>query len=422
MINVLLKEIKERMINWNIFRKNQKKETKLICSELMGHFSLGNPVEVMDSIFNTPILKGRLGEKLLLYDEIIIPTGNFGIIPVLRLWLGDKTFISLIEKKIISFLKYTGWVAYVGNGGGVQFFNMLPNEKIGETFGYTFFGNPEAALEYALQNTKSPSPSEDRKKIKKLILENTIEIELSKDVADKIRHETYMDIMNSPLLRSFLFFKNPELTEIKLNMLKGVNPDQIRVFDFHRPYENPQDDISIVLNVAEHNILLFFMSLINDSDVFSDETTEKILISKMHRLTQDDKLVQDFMRILEVNNMPDLTSIISKNALTFEDLIRIRNKSDTINFRKWLHSESAVYSEDIIKAYVAAITKPTIMDRFSLKAIRFIIPNLVGLINAIGGLAASGIDSFVLPNLVNRKSPKVFLDNLVRVICPPRRK
>ena len=117
-----------------------------------------------------------------------------------------------------------------------------------------------------------------------------------------------------------------------------------------------------------------------------------------------------------------MANIISKNVLTFDELIKIRNKSDTINFRKWLHSESAGYSEDIIKAYVAAITKPTIMDRFSLKAIRFIIPNLVGLVNALGGIATSGIDSFVLLNLVNRKSPKIFLDNLVRVICPPRKK
>lgn len=417
-----MKEIKECMINWNIFRKKQKEETKLICSELMGHFSLGNPVEVMDSIFNMPILKGRLGEKLLLYDQIIIPTGNFGIIPVLRLWLGDKIFTSLIERRIIFFLKYTGWVAYVGNSGGVQFFKITPAEGKSETFGSTFFRDKEIALDYALQNTKAPSPSEDRAKIKNLILKNTLEVELSKDIADKIRHETYMDIINSPFLRSFLFFRNPELTEIKLNMLKGVNPDQVRVYDFHRPHNNPQDDISVILNVAEHNILLFFMSLIDGSDVFSDETTEKVLSSKIQRLIKDDKLVDDFMRILEVNNIPDLTNIISQNSLSFEDLLKIRNKPDTINFRKWLHYESADYSEDIIKAYVAAITKPTIIDRLSLKAIRFIIPNLVGLFNALGGLVTSGIDSFVLPGLVNRKSPKIFLDNLVRVICPPKKK
>lgn len=135
------------MTGWMKFWQKPKIQTKLICSELMGHFSLGNPVEVMDSIFNTPILKGKLGEKLLLYDQIVIPTGNFGIIPVLRLWLGDKMFASLVETKIISFLKYTGWVAYVGNGGGVQFFNMGSNKEMGETFGYTFFRDPETALE-----------------------------------------------------------------------------------------------------------------------------------------------------------------------------------------------------------------------------------------------------------------------------------
>ena len=37
-------------------------------------------------------------------------------ISVLRLWFGDKIFVSLIEKQIISFLKYAGWVAYLNKG------------------------------------------------------------------------------------------------------------------------------------------------------------------------------------------------------------------------------------------------------------------------------------------------------------------
>lgn len=240
-------------------------------------------------------------------------------------------------------------------------------------------------------------------------------------MADKIRHETYTDIINDPVLRSFLFFRNPELTEIKLNMLKGVNPDQIRVFDYHRPYNNPNDDISIILNVAEHNILLFFMSMINNSDVFSGETAEKIMMAKMRRLSHDNKLVHDFTRILEITKIPDLSKVISQNALGFKELIKIRNKSDAINFREWLHSESTDYSEDIIKAYVAAISNTSVLDKFPSRAIRFIIPNIVGLFYAIGGLMVSGIDSFVLPKLFNRKNPKIFLDNLVRVICPQKK-
>lgn len=393
-------------------------QVKLINTELMGHFGLGNPVEIMDAIYNTPILKGRFGERLLLYDEIVVPTGNFGIIPVLRLWLGDKVFVSLVEKKILSFLKYTGWVAYVGNGGGVQFFNMLPNEKMGETFGYTFFRNPETALDYVLQNTKSPSPCEDKKKIKKLILKNTVEVELSRDIADKIRHETYMDIMNSPALRDFLFFRNPELTEIKLNRLIGVNPDQIRVYDFHRPHENPRDDISIILNVAEQNILLFFMSQIDNSDIFTNETAEKVLASKMQRLSRDDKATNNFTRILDINNVPDLSNIISNNGLSFEQLIKIRQKDDAKYFREWLQSESINSQEDIIKAYVGAISKPSAADKLPTRTIRFIIPNLVGLLNAAGGLVVSAVDSFLLPKLINHKNPKIFIDNLMQVVCP----
>lgn len=394
---------------------------KLIYSELMGHFSLGNPVEVMDALFNTPILRGLLGERILLYDQLVIPTGNFGIIPVLRLWLGDEIFISLLEKRIISFLKYTGWVAYVGNGGGIQFFKILPDKEKGETFGTTFFRDKRVALDYALKNTKSPSPGDDTRNISNLVLDNTIEIELNNDIADKIRHESYQDIKNSSILRSYLFFRNPELTEIKLNSLKGVGADQLRVFDFHRPYENLDDDISIMLNVAEHNILLFFMSQINDSDVFSDETTGKILKSKIQRFMQVNKLNDDFEKVLNVNGIPDLAETILKGALTFKEIIKIREKSDAKYFREWLHTNSNSCQEDVVKAFVADITKPSIMEKFPIKVIRFGVPNLVGLLNPITGLALDAADSFILDRLVNKRNPKVFLDNLKRVILPPKR-
>ena len=46
-----------------------------------------------------------LANQLLLYDRIIIPTHDFGIVPVLISWLGIRDFEEALEQSVFKFLR-----------------------------------------------------------------------------------------------------------------------------------------------------------------------------------------------------------------------------------------------------------------------------------------------------------------------------
>ena len=63
----------------------------------------------------------RLANYILLYDQIIVPTGNLQVLPVLRLMLGEGVFDELVRNRAIVFARFNQWFCYAGNGVGIDF-------------------------------------------------------------------------------------------------------------------------------------------------------------------------------------------------------------------------------------------------------------------------------------------------------------
>lgn len=82
-----------------------------------------------DMMMATPDYWARLADYILLYDQIVIPTGNLQILPVLRLMLGEGVFDELIRTKAIVLARYDQWFGYVGTGG-VIFFRVGDNPDL----------------------------------------------------------------------------------------------------------------------------------------------------------------------------------------------------------------------------------------------------------------------------------------------------
>ena len=51
----------------------------------------------------------RLASYLLMYDQVVIPTGNFQVVPVLRLILGEDMFDEAIRSRAIVLARYDQW-------------------------------------------------------------------------------------------------------------------------------------------------------------------------------------------------------------------------------------------------------------------------------------------------------------------------
>lgn len=82
---------------------------------------LQNMEKVSDSMLQSQAFRSNLANYILLYDQIVIPTGNLQILPVLRNIFGESIFDELIKSNIIVLARYNKWFSYIGNGGGLRF-------------------------------------------------------------------------------------------------------------------------------------------------------------------------------------------------------------------------------------------------------------------------------------------------------------
>ncbi len=162
-----------------------------------------NARKLSDSLLNSSIHKSEFINQLILYDQLIKPTSNLMAIPVLRLWLGDNCFQMLVRENIILFARHDDWLSYTGNGVGLGFFKFISTDsKKHLHLGSMCFLPIDQALNFVLNNSLPPSNPSKIAQIVKLIIEKTICLDASK-YHDKLKHETYTDILNSPILLPF---------------------------------------------------------------------------------------------------------------------------------------------------------------------------------------------------------------------------
>jgi hypothetical protein len=74
-----------------------------------------------DMMVNGPAYWARLADYLLMYDQIVIPTGNLQILSVLRFMLGDDVLLELLETRTIVLTRFDQWFGYVGTAGVIFF-------------------------------------------------------------------------------------------------------------------------------------------------------------------------------------------------------------------------------------------------------------------------------------------------------------
>jgi hypothetical protein len=70
-----------------------------------------------DMMVNGPAYWARLADYLLMYDQLVIPTGNLQILSVLRFMLGDDVLLELLEARTIVLTRFDQWFGYLGTAG-----------------------------------------------------------------------------------------------------------------------------------------------------------------------------------------------------------------------------------------------------------------------------------------------------------------
>lgn len=359
--------------------------------------------------------RAHLANQLLLYDQIIIPTKDFGIVPILINWMSLKIFNKALDSDAFLFIHRKDLLGYAGNGVGISGFVISPGEdsKQWSWWQEAMFGEINASIEQQLRNMCPFISRKERENIINKTISKSIEADYDNNFFMKnIVHETYTDIMNNRDLVMFVLRNNkPESGHIDLARLHGVGPNQMRVLSLDRI----QDPVDLVLRIAEINMEIYMSTLSEGADLFTSEGTELLLKNKLLRAGVSSNYLKGFLSLLDLNNMPDIRKAILSDSISLVDIWKIREKKISKNFRKWLREATSKDARDVEKLYIESLGNKTLINSLPLRAMRFALTTAVGVLDPTLGLLTGVVDSFFVDKWLSGYSPKLFLDELSKI-------
>jgi len=345
--------------------------------------------------------------SLLLYDEITIPTQDFIVVFSLLKVLGQANLIKLFETKKIKFVRLNGMLTYLPghdliwmqSADSKQNTNSLPPE---ETLKFT---STDLTINMGL------IPIDNR--LIKLVSENTIEVQANQIETLK---ETNLDVDNNPYLRE-------KFGIINIKEIEGFYspPGQFRVFTHSELNPNKKNDAADkILEIAYANMEFYMSNLTNCTFSSTFVPVGHFLKEKQKRVFNREIADDDFLKLLNLGNYPNIGKAILNKEIDLKEVLMLKNSQDAEDFKKWFHETIKNNPHDIVKEAFAlhrSLIKDVKQPRFG--KLRFAVTNLLGIIPLVGGAIgalASSIDSFVISNMLKRKSPLYFLDDLYRII------
>lgn len=372
--------------------------------------SIQNMERASDLMVSTPAYWSRLANYLLMYDQIVIPTGNLQILAVLRIMLGEAVFDELVRDRAIVLARYDQWFGYVGNGGGLSslMLGIGPNgEGAAPNIATSFFRPLEEAIDTALVATNPPSTTLRRQQIKTLLIDN-VSLLPAKALAESLKDEVYKDILGSPYLRDMMSIRNRGRS---LDKLKGIKPNQVTIFNPIVPPE-PGDSLEVhsLLRVAFENFVLGMGGQVDATEITGDEASLTVLQAKGQRLGMSISGDGAFTRMQNISGVPDLGAAFATKQLSSKQLVDLRYSRHTQALRDWVDKGAArETSEEIVRRYVESAGAVGFVDSIPIKLLRFASTIGLGDIGTVTGAIASGVDSFLLSKWFPGKSPRLFM-------------
>ena len=377
---------------------------------------------VSDVIFYSQDHWESLANYLLLYDQIIIPTGNFLIIPALRMMLGEDVFDELVLSNVITFVRYDHWICYRGNGGGLAFFQVSEGDKEkGQNkprLALGFFKEKDEAISIMLNHSNPICVKKGNKFISNLLSDSTVDLNFEK-IKDELKKDTYSDILNSKYLR-MLFSKSRDF--VSLDQLPGINNDQIKFLAPHLPevIDKQSTEINFLLKVAVENFILGMGSFVEATDIVSDNDTLNVIKAKGQRFGCPIEGGNAFSKIQNISGVPDIGLSFANNQLSAKKLLKLRETPASQNFRNWIGKiDRRSSDQEIVEHYIESISGAGKKDQFGSKLFRFAVTKVWESVEPISGNIASVMETFLLNKLYPNKCPDLFLKKAKSIVAKP---
>jgi hypothetical protein len=391
---------------------------QILDSSLLVRLDLGNDaVEHNLAFAANSEAKGNLARRLLVYDTVLIPTTDCGIVPTLVEWLGVEVFSEAVSSGGISFVRRHGLISYVGNGNGISTI-VIGEGSSGKKFEWwqeAMFGDLDVALDQQIRNRLPALSPTTRQALHDASRAQLRAVEYTNDFFIRnIVEETYRDITESPKLSSVIASALQGHASVDLARLPGVGPDQVYVLG----RQGIQGPIDLVLRVADLNLELVACAQVGGADLLTAEGSQSLLQQKVARLQVGQNAVEGFMRLIVLNGLPDVGAAVAAGAFSLEEVWRVRQTGDATRFRQWLQTIAATDADAIVRAYLEVLHREPRSARWPTKLIRLALTTALGLKGDVLGVASGAADTFVADRLLAGYSPRLFLNQLDKLDLP----
>jgi len=387
---------------------------KIVDSRLFIRQDFSNALMINQAFAENGKNKAHLASQLLLYEKIVIPTTDFGIVPILISWLGLSDFSKALDSGALEFLRRDGLLAY--NGGlGIGLIQIEKGETTFDWWQEALFGKDDLSVEVQLKNNFQKLSKREIDLTTLKVLENTTHMNFKENLfMESIVKESYKDIINSPSLQETVrkYGKKRSDGNVYLEKLEEVPSNQTRVLKQDGQLTDVAD---LVLRVAEINMEIAMATQTSNADLFTSEGAEKILQHKVSRAKLPQKISNGFIKLLDLKKIPDVRPAVINGELPMSEIWKIRHSAKGMKFRAWLRQADPQSAIGLQRAYIEAIEKGNLSDSLPTRLIRLAITSVLGVVNPLVGLGSSVVDSFFLDKWINGYSPKLFFDELQKL-------
>ncbi|WP_319229680.1 hypothetical protein [Draconibacterium orientale] len=191
-----------------------------------------------------------------------------------------------------------------------------------------------------------------------------------------------------------------------------------------------------LLTLANKLLDVTFLSK-NKCDTHNDYEANIITSTCLTNVRNTAKIAENTNTILKIENLPSLKQFFFEEHISLKDIVKLRNKNATNEFRKWIHSvEENMDSKDLTEEYLNAISgkKQKIKNKFLKTGLIYTVGAgmgsiigaatgnleagaLVGIsiptaIQTLTSLGYSYFNSYVIEKFLGGWNPRLFIDEL----------
>lgn len=384
-----------------------RKQSKVLAVDLAIWPMLRGQGEISDSMYGSPEHWSAVATYLLLHDVLVVPAGNYQVLPVLRLMLGDDVFGELLRDGSIRFLRYDTWVGFTS--GGLCYFSVVDEPGKPDNLFNSFFLPQDEAIAVALRNTNPSTGDAGKRVLTELLNQGTTGVQLTKLVSD-LNAEVQMDFRKSHYLRDSM---TPRNRNRPINGLRGLPGDKVVVYSPHMVREDAPRDAWTVLEVAFENLVLAMGGVAEVTDVAGSEGTLDLVRAKGRRMRAAGENRQAFAEMQRLEGLPDLGRAFHSKDLTPRQLLSLRRSREGEYLRAWFaECKPGETGEEVVRKFVDAIGRPTWLGTLPVRIVRFVASAIWGAVHPQSALIVSAVDALLLPRLFPGRSPRLFMDRV----------